>query len=337
MERPSQETMIRFFRGTIPPEEKRAVSIYLAMNIDGDYVDDCFRKAFPDFSIEHDNNIPRQELDRVWNKLEAGKQYHSNKQLKLRLRWHAYAAVIAFLIVSSACLFLFNNEYKSNHPVEIGWQKISAVPGGIKRVKLMDNSEITLFPGSTVEVPDNFNRIDRSIRMTGRAFFKVSHNAEKPFYVRSGSMTTKVLGTSFEVNTAGMNPENTIILHTGKISVSLSGTEIARLHPNQKISLNKSTGKYNVVNLKASGTSSWLSGELDYDQVTLKTVIGDLEQWYGVKISTEGSLLLSRKVTFGFKELPLTTVLNMLSKSAGFTYVITGKQILIKERSMEKN
>lgn len=337
MERPSQETLINFFKGTIQPEEERAVRIYLAMNIDQDYVDECFQKAFPDLSAEHDDQITIKELNRVWNKIEDQKREYPIIRPKTGFRWRAYAAVIAFLILSSGLLFIFNSKSRNSHSAAIAWQKINAVPGRIKTVKLTDSSVISLFPGSVVEIPDDFDDNDRKIRLTGRAFFNVSHNQEKPFYVSSRGITTKVLGTSFEVNTSEGSLENTIILHTGKVSVSFADKEIARLYPNQKITVNKTTGNFAIASVKASGTSNWLLGEFDYEQATLSAIFHDLEQWYGIKFSAQNPSLLNRKVTFGFKGLPLERVVEMLSKSAAFSYTITQKQITIKERNMEKN
>ena len=84
-------------------------------------------------------------------------------------------------------------------------------------------------------------------------------------------------------------------------------------------------------------TTKWLNGELGYDQVPLKTIFYDLEQWYGVHITAANSIILNQRVTISFKDLPVSTVLNMLSKSAAFGYTITGKQITINEKPMDIN
>lgn len=194
---------------------------------------------------------------------------------------------------------------------------------------------VTLFPGSAIDIPSNFNKTDRQVKLNGRAFFKIAHNKEKPFYVSARELTTKVLGTSFEVNSSGT--ENIITLHTGKVSVIRADKEIARLIPNQQIKYEQATGKYDVAVVDAAHTLNWLQGELDYERVPLSIIISDIEKWYGVKIQVEQPALLNQKVIFSFKDQSLSRVLSLLSKSADFSYEIKGKQVILKERNMGTN
>lgn len=337
MERPGQDILISFFRGTCPPEEEQAIRIYLAMNIDKEYVEACLLEAFPDLTDEHDPNISQQEVSRVWNKLESRKQEYPTIQLKPRTKWYAYAAAVAFVLVSTASLFILKDKFGNKQSAQIAWQQISAGPGKPKTVQLADNSSVTLFPGSAIQVPRNFNQSDRQVKLTGRAFFKITHNAAKPFYVSAQQLITKDLGTSFEINTSETGSENTVTLHTGKASISYSGKQVAMLNPNQQFHFDRSTKQFKVIPVNAASTISWLNGELGYDQAPLKSIVYDLEKWYGVHITAATPALLNQKVTISFKDLPVDAVLHMLSESADFTYTVTGKQITIKERGMDTN
>lgn len=335
MNRPSEQTLIRFFRGQCMPDEQRAVKLYLAMNIDKEYVEACLIKAFPDLSKEHDASIGHLEIERVWNKLEERKLSLPVQPLR-RNRWYAYAAAVAFVILSSTLLLVNKGRLNNTHQTEIAWTVISAEVGGNKTVRLKDSSTVILFPGSALRIASAFNKTDRQVKLTGRAFFRVAHNRTKPFYVTAQGLTTKVLGTSFEINSSAL-ADNIITLHTGKISVNRRGSQIALLSPDQQIRVSKKTGHFEIIGVRAAGTVAWLNGELDYDQAPLSAIASDLENWYGVKITTINSKILNQKVTISFKDLPIATVLDMLSKSAEFDYIIKGKQITITERGMETN
>lgn len=334
MERPGEETLIRYFLGKCDSEEQKVVSAYLALKIDEDYVEACLREAF---HMQEDGDDPTKEeqaRERVWGTLVAKQQETPVIQLRPRIRWYTYAAAIAVVMFSAGILFLFNG--RVNHPQEqLTWQHIQGETGHPKTVTLEDSTKITLFPGSVIDIPANFNKTDRRVKLNGRAFFRVAHNKEKPFYVSARELTTKVLGTSFEVNSA--ETENVITLHTGKVSVLRSDKEIARLIPNQQIKFEQANGKYNVISIDAASTLNWLHGELDYNRVPLHTIIADIEKWYAVKIQVTEPSILKQKVIFSFKDQSLDRVLTLLSKSADFSYQIKGKYVTIKERSMETN
>ncbi len=332
MKRPGEETLIRYFLGKCDPDEQKVVSAYLALKIDEEYVEACLREAFDVLEDGEDPTKEQQARDRVWGDLVAKQQQPTVIRLKPRMRWYRYAAVIAFLILSGSVLFLLKDKIGVAHQ-QLVWQHIEGTIGRPKTVTLDDSTSVTLFPGSAIDIPSDFNGKDRNVRLNGRAFFKVAHHKEKPFYVTANGLTTKVLGTSFEVNSA--ERENIITLHTGKISVSHADKEIARLSPNQQMKYQLETGKYNVAAVDAAGTLNWVQGELDYNRVPLQTIITDIEKWYAVKIQIVAPSILDQKVIFSFREQSLDRVLTLLSKSANFSYEIKGKHIMIKERNMD--
>lgn len=334
MERPGEETLIRYFLGKCDPDEQKVVSAYLALKIDEEYVEACLREAL---YMQDDGDDPTKEeqvRDRVWGALVAKQQETPVIQLRPRRRWYGYAAAVAIVMFTSGILFLFNG--KINHSQEqLVWQHVQGEIGYPKTVTLDDSTTVTLFPGSAIDIPSNFNKTDRKIKLNGRAFFRVAHNRAKPFYVSAKELTTKVLGTSFEINSA--ETENIITLHTGKVSVLRSDKEIVRLTPNQQLKFQQNTGKYSVASVDAASTLNWLHGELDYNRVPLHAVISDIEKWYSVKIQVDEPSLLDQKVIFSFKDQSLERVLSLLSKSADFRYEINGKHVILKERSMDTN
>lgn len=338
MNRPGEETMIRYFRGQCTPEEEKIIEIFIAAGVDREYIATCLREAFYNLENEHDPAIDRKELDRAWASLVNRQKQARITPLKPRSRWYAYAAAVVFFIFCGYVFTLLNDPARAPDPAEIAWRQFSAGAGQIKKIQLPDSSQVTLFAGAIVDLPENFGDKERNVKLTGRAFFEITHNAEKPFFVTTKELTTKVLGTTFEVNDpGGDDAENIITLHSGKVSIQKQGKEIARLSPNQQIRFQKSTGQYQVVDVDAAYTIAWMRGELDYDQADLQAILHDLENWYGIKIRSTSHRLLTRKITISFKGLPIERALKMLSKSAGFSYSMEGRdQITIKERrSME--
>jgi transmembrane sensor len=59
----------------------------------------------------------------------------------------------------------------------------------------------------------------REVYLEGEAFFTIKKDAVRPFYVYTGHVVTKVLGTSFRVRAWPSEPRTTVIVRTGKVSV----------------------------------------------------------------------------------------------------------------------
>ena len=66
-------------------------------------------------------------------------------------------------------------------------------------VKLDDGTKITLNQNSSLSIDKNFNSNARLVELDGEAYFDVAKNPEKPFITKSKNTYTKVLGTSFEI------------------------------------------------------------------------------------------------------------------------------------------
>lgn len=83
---------------------------------------------------------------------------------------------------------------------------------------LPDGSVVELYPGATLRFERNFDSVRRDVYMNGKIVFRVGKEVNKPFTVYAGRFSTTVLGTQFEVNTAGTGTF-TVKLLQGKVVV----------------------------------------------------------------------------------------------------------------------
>lgn len=324
IERPSREALIRYYRGESLPHEETLIDLYMAMDIDHEYVESCLREAWHDLE---DDPVPfgKQEPDAAWQQFQQKKSGLLQFPPNHKLRWLGYAASIALVLLGTFAIFHF----RSSTQGQLVYERYTAELGKRKEVKLKDNSTVVLFPGSTLDIPAGFNGKDRKVILKGRAFFEVAHNLNKPFLVTTGQLITKDLGTSFEINETAAPKTNTVTLRTGKVSIAYAGKEIARLIPNQQISYQTGANKFTIVSVDASQSLTWINGELSYDLAPLTTICRDMEKWYNIKITINNPDLLHKKITTSFKDLPVNKVMDMLSATSGLTYTIQGNQIKI--------
>jgi transmembrane sensor len=63
------------------------------------------------------------------------------------------------------------------------------------------------------------NKKRREVTLTGKAFFEIVKNKEKPFLVYSYGLATKVLGTSFMIDASEENKDIKVEVRTGTVAV----------------------------------------------------------------------------------------------------------------------
>jgi transmembrane sensor len=319
MNKPAKQALINYFKGSSMPDEQEAIEAYLIMETDTAYVELCLKEAMAD--INDASFLPNKaQQDKAWSKFESLRSdktvvpMHTNNN-----KWLAYAGAITAFILSAILVFYFRQSTEVLQSAII-YQRIEAGYGKIDRVTLPDNSHISLFPGTVLDIPNNFNTKNRKVFLSGRAYFEVAHNKQKPFYVITSKVTTRVLGTSFEVNAAREANMASVILRTGRVCVSNNSIQLAVMHPGQKFTYNKTTGRYELNLVQANKLLSWINGELTFEQTNFAEICLQLEKWYHISIKVQNKQLLQKNITANFKGQSATQVLDILSATAGFNY-----------------
>ncbi|MGN7723452.1 FecR family protein [Chitinophaga sp. 22620] len=332
MKRPGEDTLIRYFRGLCTPEEAEAVQLYLAMGNDEDYVKQCLQEAWGDMLQTPGTPVSKAQLEARWQQLEA-RHMHSVRDVRKPFRlttFMRYAAVLAVLLTGALVFYLSRPRQTAQAGAEAIYQAFHAPKGKVMRLKLSDGSLVKLFPGSEIRLADNFNEQERAVQLKGRAFFEVTQDEQRPFSVTAGHLSTKVLGTSFEVNT-DVEAGSRVTLLDGRVSVSDAAGEIATLDPGQQVLFNKLTHKWQVKQVNAKDIAAWTTGEFIYEHAPLQQVFRDIQNWYDVTIDADLSSLRGKTITTNFKDLPLEQVLTMISKASGLRCTITGRLVLVSE------
>ncbi|WP_312336747.1 FecR domain-containing protein [Sphingobacterium sp.] len=324
IERPSRKALITYFEGSSSHEEEKLVLHYLSLDIDADYIASCMKEAWSNLDGESMILSESQQI-RAWNSFQLRQKDLIQFPGQRKHNWFVYAACIAFFILSTMCVIWYQ-QFAKQEATPILYR---AGFGKQQKVHLKDSSTVLLFPGATLKIAADFNQTNRKVSLSGRAYFKVTHNSQKPFEVQAECLTTKVLGTSFEVNTDRLDHQQTITLHTGKVNIRDNKRALANLRPNQQFIYDQKKLLYKVVHVDASQTLSWINGELSYDLVPLQQICLDLEKWYNVKIEIKDRQLADKKISTSFKDTPIQEVLHIISLATGMSYTIKGNLIKI--------
>jgi ferric-dicitrate binding protein FerR (iron transport regulator) len=137
---------------------------------------------------------------------------------------------------------------------------------------LPDGSKVILAEASKITFNKSFNDELRELNLEGKAFFKVAHNPEKPFIVKTTDFETTVLGTEFEVN------ENSVSVKSGKVSV-VSDSEKIILTKNQTV-VKQDISKVIAV---PENQFDWLNENLVFNNTALPVVLNDIANHFDIK------------------------------------------------------
>lgn len=204
------------------------------------------------------------------------------------------------------------------------------------RITLPDGSQVWLNELSTIRYPENFEKNKREVLLSGEAFFDVIPDKKKPFFVRTTQITTRVLGTSFNVNAYQKEPQTKVTVETGRVAVMRAEDkdeqlELARLSPQQELVVNNQSDDTYINIVSAAEIASWREDRLVFRSNTYEEVCKVLEEKYGVKIDIKNSRLKQCKVMATFdKKADIMEVMKLLSLSNSFTFT-QKKQVIIIE------
>ncbi|MBS0029305.1 FecR family protein [Chitinophaga sp. 22321] len=320
----TKSLLIRYFKGYCNKEEKIAVQAFIAAGTDPALVEASMEEAFETQSPDQLLLLSEDEYSHAWQQFRHRSGWQQQPKMKRTYLsgWRRYAAAAVLVLtigIAGYQTILHVAENKHHTLAEAMPQRIEAVRGTAKRITLNDGSTVYLFPGSTLLVPEAFNKKDRAVELKGRAFFEVTQHPGKPFLVQAGTLSARVLGTSFEVN--GYDDQQVAVtVRTGRVGVADDKKELALLNPDQQIIYHTNSGACTVNAADAAGLCSWVSGELVFDRTPLTEVCRTLEQWYGISIALDNVRWRDKKITVKFRQQPLSTVLQILSLASGFKY-----------------
>lgn len=279
----------KYRNGTATPDEKKLVDEWcMAM------------EAANPVHIPEDSELKQEDWSNVAQHIRNTNRL--KKSGRTRLLWYSTGIAASLLIGCAAYFFVANRqqtEIIASADVE------SSGPSDLKRVVntrntahvavLPDGSEVTLAPASELRFSKSFDGSQREVYLEGEAFFKVSHDATRPFLVYASQVVTKVLGTSFTVKAFKEEKNITVAVRTGKVSVYTHRDRDAKnadgpagiiLTPNQQVVFNKKENT--IARMIVDSPQRIIPDEevkrMRLEEATVSEILAAIEKVYGVDI-----------------------------------------------------
>lgn len=166
----------------------------------------------------------------------------------------------------------------SNIPPQLHTLKIPR--GGEYKVVLADGTKVWLNAESELTYPVVFTQNTRKVILSGEAYFEVTKDTTRPFYVQTGDMEVKVLGTSFNVSAYPKSKRQTTLVD-GRVAVSLNCQHVV-IAPGQQAT--ETTKGLEVREVNVKDYIAWRKKRFVYENELLQKVLDDLQRWYDVEI-----------------------------------------------------
>ncbi|MCE7044485.1 FecR family protein [Dyadobacter sp. CY312] len=200
-------------------------------------------------------------------------------------------------------------------------------------IRLEDGSGVVLKPGSYITFPKHFEKQKREVQLTGEAFFEVSGNPDRPFFVYAGKSVTKVLGTSFNIRAFEADDDITVRVKTGKVAVyyedKTDGKNSAKpnlLEPNEQLTLNKQDNSSRMDAVPAGKTESTIEMQ---SEIPVSGLFADIRKAYGVNIEFDQEKLKHCAVMANLADLHLLEKLDAICMAINATYTVSEGKVTI--------
>lgn len=270
---------------------------------------------------------PAQRLDaaevssrmpQIWNLVDEKRRRKWSNGPKLK-----YAASI--LVLLTAGVFFYTNR-KAEKPDDKGRNTVQVLTrttreGEKIKIMLPDSTAVYLAGGSTLSWNANLQHSkQRTIHLTGEAFFDVHSNPQRPFIIKSGALETQVLGTSFNVYAYPSDPELSVTVKTGKVAVfdhsQGSLRRLSVLTAGMELKYNKVQEHY-AMSTGTAEADSWITNRFAFRHERLSVVLRKLERHYNVKFRWKGHKGDNCPVTVAFENKNIKEIMEQLKMMSG--------------------
>ena len=214
------------------------------------------------------------------------------------------------------------------------------VPYGKKsQLTLEDGTKVWLNAGSRMEFPTKFKGDKREVFLLGEGYFEVVHNKKLPFYVNTGEITIKVLGTKFDIIAYKSDKMIETFLLEGSVSIREQSVfpfmkKEFILKPDQKASYDRNDRSIMVKDeSNVADAIAWKEGWFKFHRQSLNGVLNSLQRYYNVKFEYNSEFPAEDLITGKlYLKDSIEQVMLTMEVVAKIKYRIIGNKIYVEKK-----
>lgn len=275
--------------------------------------------------------------------------------------WFKIGLIAASVLVALACWLLVRPSRAINasaDTIAANTSNIIVTKSGDRRKMLLpDGTQVWLNAESKLEYSPAFGKTDRSVKLSGEAYFDVVKNVQLPFTIETNKIHIKVTGTAFNVKAYPGDKVSETSLIRGRVEVTVNARPDEKyiLKPNEKLvirdeELVKTAGvnaiagadkklpnepliQLGYLNYLGDDSSavetSWVYERLVFDDESFGEIATKMERWYGVHIQITDPEIAAQQLTYSIRRETIAEALRNMKYALRFNYTINGSNITI--------
>lgn len=269
-----------------------------------------------------------------WEKLRKRIAFDRNRRMFFNYLRNTAAILLPLFLAYQYLLYPILNESRSPKETIM----VTSAPGMVTKTILPDGSEVWLNAMSSLTYPQRFTEKDRTVQLSGEAYFKVVSDKKHRFNVEiADGVKISAYGTEFNVNAYASDTHYEVTLAKGNVEVyARESPKQEILSVGEKAVISALTGDISVLPADTYVETAWKDGKMVFRREKLGNIAEKLSRKFGVDIRLEGDRVKEYEYTATFTDETLEDILDLLKRSAPITYTISKQKQLENETFTRK-
>jgi transmembrane sensor len=183
---------------------------------------------------------------------------------------------------------------------------------------LADGTKVWLNAESSITFPTAFNQKDRTVKITGEAYFEVKHNDKHPFKVQTATQTIEDIGTTFDVNAYADEAATKTTLVEGSIKVN-----------GKVLKPNEQTDGTRIKTVNTEIYTAWKNGRFHFEGEDIHTVMRQLTRWYNIDVNYQGAMTTDVFYAGISRNRNISAVLKLFENTKGVHFKVEGRRVTV--------
>jgi putative anti-sigma factor len=234
------------------------------------------------------------------------------------------------LVTNGQAGIVYNNAKSTE--LSLQYNTLQTPKGGEYTVTLSDGTRVYLNAASKMKYPVMFDEEKREVFLSGEAYFEVTKDTNRPFYVITDAMRVKVYGTEFNVNTYSMQGIQTVLV-SGKVGVrGKNSKEEYIMQPSQLAEFSETGVFKGIREVNPVTYTAWRNGRFVFEDEGLEEILNRLSRWYNVDVFYSNEKVKEYHFTGHMEKYEnMEVILRAISKMVGVHFTVQGKTIVVTE------
>ena len=220
---------------------------------------------------------------------------------------------------------------------ELIYNVITTPRGGEYQVTLSDGTSVWLNAASSLRFPVYFSGRQRTVYLTGEAYFEVAKDAAHPFNVVVDNLNVTVLGTRFNINAYNEGGAERVTLAEGSVRVQkeipdLKTNRSVLLTPGQQAVCTPEGGGIQVRPVNVAAVLAWKDGQFLFEGETLGDLMNRLARWYDVDVVYDSGVNKQMHFTGRIQKYDnISGILHLMEITGKVKFQMEGRTLEIKK------